>query len=123
MKRYILAVVAVLVLAGIACGSSESSGTSPTRTPLPRAECVEQEFSGSGDSVVELPGNVAGCTKAHLTHSGSRNFIVVPYDANNERISSLANEIGPYNGSVKWDARAASLEVKADGAWTIAVQK
>lgn len=122
--KFGLVVLAVLTLAALACGSSgQSGGTKATSTPKPRAQCVPQTFNGRGDSVVELPDTLAGCTKVKLTHTGKANFIVVPYDVNNERKMGLCNEIGAYEGTVKWDARAASLEVTADGAWTIAVQK
>jgi len=84
--------------------------------------CTAQTFKGDGDTVVDIPDSVAGCTKAVLNHTGKGNFIVIPYDANNNRRSSLANEIGNYSGTVKWDGRARSLEVKADGAWSIAIE-
>ena len=117
LRTSILIVVAVLVVAALACGGSGGGGSSS-----PAKVCVAQTFSGSGDDVVELPGNVAGCSKAKLTHNGSRNFIVRPYRGDQGGVT-LVNEIGPYEGTVKWDSRATSLEIDADGAWTVAVMK
>jgi hypothetical protein len=118
MKRYVLIVLAVLVLGAIACGSSGAS--SPTRA---QATCNECTFRGTGDSIVELPAGLTGCTKAVITHRGTGHFLVRPYDASNEAMVSLVNEAGNYDGTVKWDSRAASLEIKAGGNWVIAVQK
>ena len=64
-----------------------------------------------------------GYTKVRMTHDGKSNFQVVPFDADNNRRMSLANEIGAYDGTAKWDKRADSLEVKADGAWEIIVSQ
>jgi hypothetical protein len=58
-----------------------------------------------------------------LTHNGRHNFIVWTYDASDNRRSLLVNKIGVYKGTSKWDRRAASLEIKADGAWIISVGK
>ncbi len=104
--------ISVLVLSSLACGTSSS---------VPKVECEPKTFTGKGDSVIDV-GQVGGCTKATLTHDGTRNFIVVPYDANNSRRSSLVNEIGKYSGTVKWDAKADTLEIKADGSWSISVE-
>jgi len=108
----ILVVISVLVLSSLACGASGS---------VPKVECKPQTFTGKGDSVINV-GQVAGCTNAALTHNGTDNFIVVPYDASNSRRSSLVNEIGRYSGTVKWDAKADTLEIKADGSWSISVE-
>ncbi|MFI6576818.1 hypothetical protein ACIBFB_13530 [Nocardiopsis sp. NPDC050513] len=84
-------------------------------------------LSGSGDALYRLDWTPTATTTLELTHSGSANFIVVPYDADGARLGSLANEIGAYEGnSVLEEAAilgsAAEVEfihIQADGAWTI----
>ena len=117
MRRHILIVLAVLVVASLACGGSGSSGSS-----APAAACTPQTFTGSGDDVVEMPSSLGGCSKVKLTHKGERNFIVRPYHGDQGGIT-LCNEIGAYEGTAKWDQKATSLEIDADGAWTIVVMK
>ena len=117
----------VLFIAGVyaaltlACGGSSGNprAAGPTATKAP---CVTQTFQGRGDDVLELPDNVRGCTKAQITHSGSQNIIVWSYGTGNEQRELLINEIGSYEGTVKWDQQASSLEIKATGAWTIEVR-
>ena len=118
-RQYVLLAIAVFVLAALACGGSSPREAGPTATKAP---CAAQTFNGTGDEVLELPDSVRGCTKATLTHMGKSNFIVTPYDADNDMRMLLVNEIGDYDGTVKWDQRATSLEIKADGAWSIRVE-
>lgn len=78
-------------------------------------------FSGTGDYVfsnIDVPQNVY---KVSMTYSGDRNFIVVAYTKTGKRISSLANEIGSYEGSVflSDDIDGGKLEIKSSGSWTI----
>lgn len=109
MKVWRVAVLAVLFLA--AC--------MPTPEPL-----SDWSRRGTGDSVVDVSFYTGKAyTTARITHDGRGHFLVVPYDASNNRMISLVNEIGAYNGTVKWDKRADSLEVKADGAWEIVVSQ
>ena len=110
----------MLALAALACGGSSGTSKNPTATP----NLSPVTFSGSGDEIVDCSAITGkGYTKAELTHDGKANFLVVPYDADNERKISLVNEIGVYDGTVRWDNRAASLEVKADGKWTITISR
>ena len=120
--KHVLFGIAILAMLVLACGG-QAGGTEATSTPKPRAECVPQVFEGQGTDVLELPFTLAGCTKVKMDYVGDSNFIVVPYDVDNERLMSLANEIGTWTGTVKWDARAASLEVDGTGRWKIAVMK
>jgi hypothetical protein len=79
---------------------------------------------GSGDAVVDVSFYTGRAyTTARITHDGRGHFLVVPYDAGNNRMISLVNEVGAYNGTVKLDKRADSLEVKADGSWEIVVSE
>ncbi len=70
--------------------------------------------SGKGDSVFRYTG---GNSSRHLTHSGSRNFIVWSY-ANNGRGDLLVNRTGRYSGRVTYPGPRL-VEVTADGSWTI----
>lgn len=82
-----------------------------------------QSHSGSGDDLVTLPaGAKAGLVTA--THEGSGHFAIVPLDAANASIGDLlVNTIGSYNGTTAFGlggiGDAVTLEVKADGPWTI----
>lgn len=119
--RYaVLIVVAVLALAALACGGSGSSSRSPTATP----SLSPVTYRGNGDDVVDVSAITGKAyTKAKLTHRGERNFIVRPSKADGAEMVTLVNEIGVYDGTVTWDRRAASLAVRADGAWTITVSR
>jgi len=77
---------------------------------------------GTGD-VVWGPLELTGTTRFALTHSGSSNFIVYVYAQDGGR-RLLVNEIGPYEGStVVTQSGARWVAIRADGAWTAAVQK
>lgn len=114
-RGFILCLSIGMLILTLACGTSGTSSAPPKATPRPVT------LSGSGDDVIDVK-RLQQHTKASLIHTGSRNFIVVPYDASNNRRSSLVNEIGAYEGTVKWDQRADTLEITADGEWTITVQ-
>jgi len=117
--RYALLILAVLTVLALACGGATGGGATPRGTPLP-----SWSRSGKGDAVVDVSFYTGKAyTRATLRHDGRGNFIVVPYDGANNRLLSLVNEIGPYSGSVKWNPRADSLEVKADGSWEITVSQ
>lgn len=79
----------------------------------------EAPISGSGDDVRFVKIDKGGKT-FHLRHSGSRNFIV--------RVNgqvSLANEIGPYEGSKLQrveDDGIYYFNIAADGDWTIEIE-
>ena len=90
--------------------------------PRARARACRPRGRCPSEPAAPLPASLAGCTKATLSHNGKSNFIIATFDVDNERLVGLANEIGAYEGTVKWNAKIASLEVKADGAWSIAVE-
>jgi hypothetical protein len=94
-----------------------------TRTPTPTAAPVT--YSGSGDTIVDLKsiGWKTG-TQAliYITHLGNRgNFVVENYDAGNNRIDLLVNEIGNYKGLLPfdWFEASARIAIQARGDWTI----
>ena len=83
-------------------------------------------FSGAGQQVTEpfsMPGGLARLT---MSHQGEGNFIVYLLDREGFEIGpSIANEIGPFEGSQAVQVPAEGvylLRVDADGPWTIDVQ-
>ncbi len=82
--------------------------------------------SGSGDTLITLPEGVsAGMVTAE--HSGSSNFVINVLDSTNQASGDLlVNEIGSYSGTTAYGLTglsddATSLEVTADGSWTIEI--
>lgn len=82
--------------------------------------------SGSGDTLITLPDGVsAGMVTAE--HSGSSNFVINVLDSTNQASGDLlVNEIGSYSGTTAYGLTglsddATSLEVTADGSWTIEI--
>jgi len=75
--------------------------------------------------VFALDGLITRAVTVTLTHDGSRNFAITSFNAAGARDGLVANEIGPFSGTVLIDsfkldgAPPASFEVQADGAWTI----
>ncbi|WP_224763684.1 TM2 domain-containing protein [Salinibacterium sp. ZJ70] len=99
----------------------------------PTAEWADKAFgsfepvsqAGSGDNLISLPVGVsAGLVTA--THDGSRNFVISVLDANNQSTGDLlVNTIGGYNGTTAWGFNAlgdgTTLQITADGAWSITI--
>lgn len=99
----------------------------PTSAPT-----LPQIFSGEEDTVTEPFKLDEGLAKFKMNHDGSSNFIVTLYDKEGERVDSLVNEIGSYQGStsvsVTGQILEASpgihyLEIQADGNWEIEATK
>lgn len=92
----------------------------PTETPAPTfTPTPPQEFSGSGGSVetltIEAPSTLV------FTHQGSRNFAVIAYPKEGMQ-ELLVNTIGNYEGT-RWLAPGEySLEITADGDWSVRVE-
>ncbi|MFC4565044.1 hypothetical protein ACFO4E_24575 [Nocardiopsis mangrovi] len=113
--------------------TEEAAGAESTgELPVDPSEAVawdEETFwlSGTGEALYRLDWTASADTTLQLSHSGSANFIVVPYDADGTRLGGIANETGAYEGdSVLDDAAilggAGEIEfihIQADGAWTI----
>lgn len=107
---------------------------SPTPTveaepPAPAVDPYTERFgtfatvteSGTGDSVIKLPGEAALVT---ATHKGSSNFVIETLDASNQMHDLLVNEIGSYSGVVSYGLQtdgATMLKITADGAWSIQI--
>jgi hypothetical protein len=100
--------------------------TEPTTTTTePPPEPVVYE--GSGDSVIDIelpdPDLVAAAT---IGHSGERNFAIWELDEGLVQLDLAVNTIGSYEGTVLLNkdpsALTNSLEITADGAWTVEVK-
>jgi len=100
----------------------------PTKTPRPTATRTPAPepivLSGSGNSVVDV-SKWNGIALLKSTYSGSSNFIVESYNANNEQIDLLINTIGSYSGTVLFDRYddedTTRLQIQASGPWEIAI--
>ncbi|WP_248961126.1 hypothetical protein [Sphaerisporangium perillae] len=82
---------------------------------------ADTKYRGEGDQVLRIratkkPGVI------RFTHDGAANFIVYTIKPNGRKDALLVNEIGPYDGTVLYNAYASKgvigLAIKADGAWT-----
>jgi hypothetical protein len=81
-------------------------------------------FSGSGPEITRLFPLDAGLVVFQLRHSGDRNFIVHLLDASGKSIDLLVNRIGDFAGSkgVRIPRSGQyTLNIEADGTWSIAV--
>jgi hypothetical protein len=67
---------------------------------------------------IAYPGG-AGVGVITLTHAGGSNFSVWTLDASLEQLDLVVNTIGSYSGTVLDGLGASSLEINADGNWTI----
>ncbi|MEE2570689.1 hypothetical protein V1638_14985 [Pseudarthrobacter sp. J64] len=102
----------------------------PTPTPTPPAAPVippAVEYAGVGDSILAItkPAGADVAAIVTFTHQGGSNFAVWSLDSAMERNDLLVNTIGVYGGTVLMDKRSAdkssSLEITADGPWTVKV--
>jgi len=85
----------------------------------------KREFRGHGQQATEMISLERGLYVFEMKHNGTGNFSVRPFNASGRSFPSLANEIGPFDGS-----SVASLaegdylfQVGADGDWEILVRK
>lgn len=138
---------AALVSAGSASSSQRSEDTAPA---LPSTEAssapdepaapvntaaawadrtfgafAASEYTGVGDTVLDLPAGVKG-GMVSATHDGSSNFSISVLDAQNKSTGDLlVNTIGPYSGTTAWGlvsfGEGARLQVTADGGWKISI--
>ncbi|MGI9822210.1 TM2 domain-containing protein [Agromyces sp. Marseille-Q5079] len=79
--------------------------------------------TGAGDALITLPGT-SGIVTA--THDGSANFVVNVLDATNGSTGELlVNTIGAYTGTTAYGfssfSEPATLQITADGNWTITI--
>ena len=112
------------------CGITEGDALGHTTNNGTCARCGKEikepiVFSGTGNTVIsdiEVPRDVY---KVTMKHNGSRNFFVIPYNKDGDRISSLAVESGRYEGSVFFaeDINHGFLEITAGGEWSISFEQ
>lgn len=111
-----ITLITILILTGISLG---------VRAQEPEQEDTIQ-LSGSGQEATERFSLESGLAIFKMTHSGQANFIVTLLDSNGERVGSLVNEIGPFDGSKAEKIPAAGeyiLDVTASGPWTIDIKQ
>lgn len=80
-------------------------------------------LTGTGDCVSPFFTLTDGALVVDLLNAGDSNFIVVLYDENGNRYSSLANEIGDYNGQALFNrgknGMRYCIEVVSKGTWSV----
>jgi len=81
--------------------------------------------AGSGDNLITLPEGVKAAMVT-ATHDGDLNFVVNALNADNETTGDLlVNTIGSYSGVTVYGfnafSDATSLQIMADGNWTITI--
>jgi hypothetical protein len=82
------------------------------------------ELSGTGDGVIPVPSTVGMVT---ATHDGTGNFAISALDADAQPTGDLlVNEIGAYSGTTAYGLTAFSdattLQISANGAWTLRIE-
>lgn len=97
--------------------------TPPPDTPTPVVTATPAEFSGNGDSIVDVAKSNEPMIAIIQGNSEGRLFAVTSLDANNQHIALLVNTTDPYFGVRPVDFRTGELttrfEVKAIGGWSI----
>ena len=80
-------------------------------------------LNGLGDDVKSFNVTETGLHIFTLHHTGDRNFAITLKDDDGKYIALLVNEIGDYSGkdSERLTVGRYWLNIKADGAWTIAI--
>jgi hypothetical protein len=77
-------------------------------------------YSGTGDMVIDNIKLTSEFYVAHITHTGSSNFIIKDYMG--KLYSLLVNKIGNYDGKVLMETSGThALNIQADGSWTIEI--
>lgn len=95
--------------------NADGKWTITLRSVLTLKEFSGSEVSGAGDDVLIYRGDAGVAT---IAHNGSRNFTIWTYG---DRSDLVVNEIGAYNGSVRWSAGPSLVVISADGKWSVAV--
>jgi len=127
MSKVLKIVAAFLVAVGILNLPADAiAGQSPA---VKAPKNSSQTFSGSGDDVVSVK-IVSESVLVTMTHDGESNFAVTSKTRDDGYIDLLANEIGPYSGTVIQELgtsvftkkKLGLFEVSADGNWTIVIK-
>lgn len=128
MNRPVLIAAGVAALVTLACSAPSTDNAEESEGgEAPEFQTFEPaEFSGGGDSVIDLPEGVHQ-GMVTVSHDGSEHFSVTALDANNESTGDLlVNTTGSYAGTTGLGLHdigedAVRLEIAADGAWTVTV--
>ncbi|MCK2217680.1 hypothetical protein MF672_028375 [Actinomadura sp. ATCC 31491] len=110
MRLRVLAVLAVLVGTFLAVP--------------PQAASAATTYRGEGDDVIRIPVTTQP-SLVKATHRGESNFIVWALSTSGKQVGLVANAVGDYKGTVAFNTisrqKVRSLEITADGAWTLQV--
>jgi len=74
---------------------------------------------GTGDDVLRWYGTTT--RTAYITHQGESNFVVWSHQDDEDYPDLLVNEIGEYEGGVVFPGGPATIEINADGSWSIGI--
>jgi hypothetical protein len=132
-----MTLVVVLVIVGVLIGCQNTSSTrsdsskqadtssQSAQSSSPAKEPAPINLSGNGQTATDTFNLDSGLAIFRMTHQGQHNFIVHLVDKNGKDVGgSLANDIGPFNGSKAIQVPRDDiylLNVQADGSWTIQV--
>ncbi|MEX1077679.1 MAG: DUF4190 domain-containing protein [Homoserinimonas sp.] len=108
----------------------EEVAEEPEEVEVPEPVVVPKNivYEGSGDSIlaVTLPDGLDSAAVATISHVGSSNFAIWSLDAGMNQDELMVNTIGNYQGTVLFNNSSgvdiSSLEISADGAWTVTVR-
>lgn len=119
-----LGVFIIIALIAYPLGSDRPSAVSqsnaPSPTPTPVVVSAPVKYSGSGDDVITIDPLPEGYVFDITGNSAGRHFAVTAYDAEGNQLDLLVNTTEPYSGVTTDNAqRAATLEIKASGDWSI----
>jgi len=107
----------------------------PTAEPTPQStsgasggNTKEFTYEGTGNAKINvtLPDGGSELAVADITHRGERNFYVSAFDSDDTIIGGVATGQGDYTGTVVlnalFDLETSSLDILADGRWTITIR-
>ena len=142
------AIVVLSLISSALTGGGESTSTTSGKSSTEQSEDVEPAIeetdtaqswaddafgtfttiteSGAGDNLITLPEGVKAAMVT-ATHDGDMNFVVNALNADNETTGDLlVNTIGTYSGTTVYGfnsfSEATSLQITADGNWTITIE-
>ena len=137
MSKALKLIIVIFVAIGLTSQPGvANAGKSPTagvqslgEVSLKAPKNSSQSFSGSGDDIITVK-LVSQSVLVTMTHDGESNFSVTSKTRDDDYIDLLANEIGPYSGTVIQELGTSSwnkdklglLEVSADGNWKIVIK-
>jgi hypothetical protein len=112
--------------------TSTLSAATPTPEPTPVPRLVDGtgptfptiSLKGTGDSVVDIDIPQDAVAIAGIVHKGKGTFRVTALDANAQPTQVLVDHTGTYRGTRLFDLvqHSTTLQVEANGAWTITIK-